>query len=526
MRDCPPVLRVRLLPLLAVLAALGAAAAPAGAALPGAKVSAKRFVPSATYPGLQHLHYEFGPVAIHPGQNTIDIAVNDLKPKVPGYITRFKPDLVYARDHRTPRVDVIHLHHGVWLINGYPTFAAGEEKTIGNLPQGYGLHHDPSDKWLMNHMIHNLTPNPTSVYITYDLDFVPDTAPAAAGITPVHPLWMDVAGIKPYPVFDALKGSGRRGHFTFPDDARGRARRNIGVAHRWPVPKDMTLVSVSGHLHPGGLWDDLKARRGGRTTRVFRSQAKYFEPAGAVSWDVATTASKPGWKVALHAGDTLKTSTTYDVSRASWYESMGIMVAFYADGIRPGARDPFTTPVDWHGLLTHGHLAENRHHGGEPLGLPNPVSMLSGAAVRNVTIKDFVYRRGDLSLNGPSGRPPVVRPGRTLRFKNLDALPGEDPHESIYHTITACKDPCNRTAGIAYPLANADPKRSFDSGELGYGPSAGRAKFTPAANRNTWRTPRNLRSGTYTYFCRIHPFMRGSFRVLKARRHAPRRAPR
>ena len=25
----------------------------------------------------------------------------------------------------------------------------------------------------------------------------------------------------------------------------------------------------------------------------------------------------------------------------------------------------------------------------------------------------------------------------------------------------------------------------------------------------------NLKSGTYTYFCRIHPFMRGSFRVKK-----------
>ena len=25
----------------------------------------------------------------------------------------------------------------------------------------------------------------------------------------------------------------------------------------------------------------------------------------------------------------------------------------------------------------------------------------------------------------------------------------------------------------------------------------------------------NLKAGTYTYFCRVHPFMRGSFRVQK-----------
>jgi hypothetical protein len=471
-------------------------------------------VPAAVYPGMQHLHYEFGPVAIHPGQNTIDFALNDLKPKVPGYITRFKPGLIYAKSRQTPRVDVIHLHHGVWLINGRPTFAAGEEKTVGNLPQGYGLHHDPSDQWVMNHMIHNLTPDPTSVLITYDIDFVPDSEPAAASITPVHQLWMDVAGIRAYPVFDALKGSGHHGRYTFPDDARGAQRRSIGVAHQWTVPSDITLVAATGHLHPGGLYDDLKARRGSTRKELFRSVAKYFEPAGAVSWDVATTASTPDWRVALKAGDTLSTSTTYDVSNASWYESMGIMVLFYADGVRPGAKDPFTHAVNWHGLLTHGHLKENDNHGGQLLGLPDAAAMLNGASVTEVSIKNFIYRRGDLSLNGPNGRPPVVRAGRRLEFKNLDALPGQDPHASIYHTITACRNPCNRTAGIAYPLADAAAKVSFDSGELGYGPDG----LTPAAQRNTWKTPRSLPAGTYTYFCRIHPFMRGSFRVTPARR--------
>ena len=49
----------------------------------------------------------------------------------------------------------------------------------------------------------------------------------------------------------------------------------------------------------------------------------------------------------------------------------------------------------------------------------------------------------------------------------------------------------------------------FDSGNLGFGPGAS----TAAANRATWRTPKRLRTGTYTYFCRVHPFMRGSFRV-------------
>jgi plastocyanin len=499
-----------LLTLLALVTLLSAGAAPVGAAeLPGASVSATKLVPSAAYPGMQHLHYEFGPVKINPGQNAIDLALNDLKPRVPGYITRFAPNLIYATTRKVPRVDVIHLHHGVWIIDGYPTFAAGEEKTVNNMPQGYGLHHDPSDSWLMNHMIHNLTPDPTSVLITYDIDFVPDSEPAAAGITPVHPLWMDVAGIKGYPVFDALRGMGARGRYTFPDQARGRQRNRIGAAHEWTARGDMTLVAAGGHLHPGGLYDDLKATRGGTTRQLFRSEAKYWEPAGAVSWDVATTATKPAWKIALKAGDALTTSTTYDVSKASWYESMGIMVLFYADGIQAGARDPFRQAIDTRGWLTHGHLKENDNHGGASLGLPSAADMLNGASLTDVSIKSFIYARGDLSLTGRAGRPPVVAAGDRLTFTNLDAPKGQDEHTAIYHTITACRAPCNRSTGVAYPLANAGPSVSFDSGQLGYGPNG----FTPAAQRSTWKTPKRLKPGTYTYFCRVHPFMRGAFRV-------------
>jgi plastocyanin len=95
----------------------------------------------------------------------------------------------------------------------------------------------------------------------------------------------------------------------------------------------------------------------------------------------------------------------------------------------------------------------------------------------------------------------VVPRGRSLRFVNRDARRG------ILHSITACRAPCNRATGIAYPLA--DGPVAFDSGNLGFGP----AGLTPAAQRATWRTPRNLRPGTYTYFCRVHPFMRGAFRV-------------
>ena len=451
--------------------------------------------PAHAQDGVQRLKFSYGPVKIAPGQNTIELDRNDRRPAVDGWIVGFRPDLV-RKDGSVPRVDVIHLHHGVWLSDLRPLFAAGEEKTANIAPPGYGWRYRTGDRWDMNHMIHNLTPTAEEVYITYELDFIPDGAPAARGIQTIETAWLDTVG-GAYPVFDAKRGSGGRDRrFTYPDEAAGAPRPS------WTVPREGALVGTGGHLHPGGLWTDLTLTRDGRSTRLFRSEAVYYEPAGAVSWDVSMTVTPSDWRVGLRAGDVLSVSGTYDTKKASWYESMAIMPSMWVPG-GTGA-DPFVTDVDVEGEVTHGHLPENDGHGGGRLSsLSNPLELLSRPVPGNgrVAIRNFVYGQGDLSATGPRGRPAQVRKGRSLEFVN------RDPKRRIFHTITACKAPCNRTTGIAYPLANG--KVDFDSGELGVGPPG----FTAAANRDTWTTPKGLKVGTYTYFCRVHPFMRGAFEV-------------
>jgi plastocyanin len=461
-------------------------------------------IAAVAYPGVQHQHYRYGPIQITPGQNTIVYRPTTNKPRVAGYITRFHPDLVYTNG-RKPAVDVLHLHHGVWQMRDYPTFAAGEEKTITQFPRGFGYRYAPRDRWVLNYMLHNLEPTRARVYLTWDVDFVPEAAAAAAGIKEVQPLWLDV-GDGNYPVFDAQRGWGSKGRYTFPDDARGAERAKIGPQQHVRVPMNITLVAAGGHVHPGGLWVDLRSSRGTDTKTVFRSEAKYYEPAGAVSWDVSMTVTPPDWRVQVRKGDVLSVSGTYDTKRASWYESMAIMPTMFDPG--GTGNDPFTTNVDVEGTVTHGHLPENNGHGGSRLtGLPDPRELLSRPMPANgkVAIQDFVYGQGDLSSTGRRGRPVRVRAGRRLTFVNRDA------GSTIYHTITACRAPCNRTTGIAYPLA--DGKVDFDSGELGFGP----AGFTAAANRASWKTPKRLAAGTYTYFCRVHPFMRGAFKVKSKR---------
>jgi plastocyanin len=462
-------------------------------------------IPHVEYEGMEQLTYCVR-AEVKPGQNIIRLAGTDLFPDEPGYITRFDPELVYA-DGSVPRVDVLHLHHAVWIVNGSPQFATGEEKTIVQAPQGFGWRTLPSHNWLLNDMLHDLVAAPAEVYIVWRIDFVPDDAPGAEGIQQVRTRWMDVVG-GIYPVFDSLRGMGEGGRYTFPDDATGADQDLVGPTQKWTVQTPTTLIGTAGHLHPGGLNTQLRVTRDGMTKTLFTSRAHYFEPAGPVSWDVAMGATTPEWRVELQPGDQLSVHTTYDVSKADWYEGMGIMPVMVYAGTDVGGEDAFSANIPQTEQRTHSHLAENDNHGGAATGLPDPSQLPSAPAPSGpVEIDDFLYEPGDLTTSAVN--PPTVRPGDSLDFLSQDVAPAEN----AYHTITSCKAPCNRATGIAYPIANGPV--TFDSGQLGFNANAPQNWGAPAADRDTWTAPDNLKQGTYNYFCRIHPFMRGSFRVAK-----------
>ncbi len=483
-------------------------------------------IPHVQYDGVQHLTY-CQTVSVKPGQNIIRVNGTNLVPSQPGYITRFDPELVYHGDPAhpagtVPRVDVLHLHHAVWVVNNGPQFATGEEKTIIQAPKGFGWRSTPSDTWLLNDMIHDLVGTAATVDIVWRIDFVPDSAlpldctPYVAGcIRRVRTKWMDVSGPSPrvgisspiYPVFDALRGMGQNGRYMFPDQATGAQRNLIGGSQTWTPGHAVTLINTAGHLHPGGLSTSLRVRRETTAKRLFRSDAHYYEPAGAVSWDVAMGATPANWRVKLQAGDRLSVAATYDVGRADWYEVMGIMPVAVYDGTGVGGKDALSNEIPQQGVLTHGHLAENNNHGGNSLGLPDP-RLLPGAPTPSnpIGIDEYQYEQGDMYGAGSAAYPPKVSAGQSLTFLNHDAVQSQN----VFHTITACKAPCNRSPGIAYPIA--DGPVTFDSGQLGFNYAGFNA---PAVERDEWDTPKSLQPGTYTYFCRVHPFMRGSFRVVQ-----------
>ncbi|MBV9212045.1 MAG: hypothetical protein JOZ25_00155, partial [Actinobacteria bacterium] len=369
---------------------------------------------------VQHLHFKYGPIHVAPGQNLILIGpVTIEKPAYDGYVTRFKPNLVRA-DGTVPPVDIIHLHHGVFLnmsrrdattndLPGERFFATGEEKTIFRMPPGYGYFVRGSDVWALNYMVHNQTPIADDVWITYDVDYVPASSRLGKRMKAVHPVWMDVENGKSYPVFDVHHGAGgRKGRWTFPDDA-SKPYGNGPPKNVWTAPRDGTLIATAGHLHPGGLWDDMYLERGngrGRNSvHIFRSKANYYDPHGPISWDLSMTGTRPSWRVPVRKGQRLRVTTTYDTKRASWYESMGIMVAYMADGLK--GPDPFRHHPSAHGTVTHGPLPENSHFGGEDTGAADPRSLPNGQTIDNrVGIEAFEYTPGGQGLPGVFGQPP------------------------------------------------------------------------------------------------------------------------
>ncbi|HEX8067759.1 MAG TPA: hypothetical protein VF520_14660 [Thermoleophilaceae bacterium] len=550
------------------------------------------------YPGAcQRLRFVYGPIVVKPGQNDVlDEPVTIQKPLVDGYITRFKPNLVRT-DGSVPPLEQVHLHHmsllpvtrqygnpSIYGAIGLPAFGSGEEKTITLFPRGYGMPVRGTDGWGMLYMIHSAISQPTEVYVTYDVDFVRQEDVEAAGLRPAYPLWLDVRPDAPsYPVFNTQRGfGGPDGRCSWPREkcaamdpwgqavvGQGQPGNGAGQDYKLPDRGDPlgpiehftggTLVSAGGHIHPGGVTNELDVVRPGRTevvrrrvgrrwrrvrrkresVRVYTGEAQYWDrgdptKAGGppTSWDFSEkVVGLPEWGIRLEPGDVLRSNATYDTTRQSSYENMGIVETFIAPDdpddrpTAPGV-DPFSVPVDRSaecrsrglrarrgprlcdkGHATHGHLRENENFSGPEGGW----DARTGTPTDRVGIVDFLYAPGDLTTISMTGVP-TVELGTSLTFHNADA-------HSIFHTVTSCDFPCKGGTGTAFPVANGRTSTGrtldFDSGDLGFGNPTGPAKQTPDWNLEISRVQGFQPGEVVTYYCRIHPGMRGAFEVTE-----------
>jgi plastocyanin len=559
--------------------------------------------------GCKRIHFAFGPINVRPGMNDAMLRPTAIEqPRYDGYVVRFLPGLVRATDGSVPPVEQLHLHHATWLNlnNSYgdgPFFAAGEEKTIADFPTGYGMHVGANDLWGLLYMVHAADATPDNVWLTYDIDFVDEASADKAGIVNAKPLWLDVQRQSIYkgapstganPVFNVQRGFGHKDPMTgtrvcgWPDEEcgnfdvyghktpqQGKNEQKLGAdiaGADYTVPKDMagTLIGLGGHLHPGGIRDEVSLVRDGVEKPIFYSDSvnwNHQNPKRAggppTSWDfsMTVTGSPLDWKVKVKPGDTIRLNAVYDTQLSSWYENMGIVVGYVAvkDPHGPPGIDVFDDNVKivngapaqarlpkgpfvfnyrpktchpsltgkhkvlcLHGQPTHGALREN-------LNTSSPCTKQScpqlthkmGPMVSDIYSAGFTYGAADFGVVDATGIPRVKR-GSPLTFWNLDSS------SKVYHTFTACRYPCSGPTAVDYPLADggngkpSDPM-NFESMEVGYGmlfePSksqvGGSEPYDEQWMRNgiEWTfTP--TRDGTYTFFCRVHPGMRGVFKVV------------
>jgi plastocyanin len=570
----------------------------------------------------------FGPIHVKPGQNDVLIQpVTNEKPLYDGYMVRFRPGLFDAKG-ATPPVEALHLHHGTWLNTAFagnplsrsygagPWLATGEEKTIAIWPKGYGLLIKPTDDWLFLHMVHNATAAPNVVWVTYDIDYVDATKVASDAITNTKGIWLDVGGSKfhsgtqtyPYnPVYNVMRGYGHEDAelggraCTFPLEncaaynslGNASAQQGVdvsgqtstsglplrGMDYRIPYgflggteanPGVGTLVLMGGHLHTGGIRDEVSLVRKfadghveERTIHV--SDAYYWDHANPTraggaptSWDFSMTGVTRdiGWSVNVREGDILRLNALYDSDLGAWWENMGIVMTWVVPGAQVGkdmfAKDangdylvqtdrrvpvtavippgnvngaglpggygcaPSDTMLCVRGQVTHGHYATSGNHGScatftcagfEEAALPGPL-------VTDIRWANFTFGESDATMVKLLGVP-RVRKGDTLTFWNADAA------GYIPHTATACAFPCTGPVTVDHPISNGSyairtpagyqiaGQIDFDSTELAYG-------IGPAGKLSWALNTSSMNEGIYTYFCRIHPAMRGAFEVVPA----------
>jgi plastocyanin len=499
-----------------------------------------RYVPEP--PGtVKKMRFWYGPYTMPAGwdANRVDLDI----PVHNGMIIAVEPELRIDPDWSVPSHQVAHIHHAHWFAldpgnkednytggNTEWIFGNGDEETRADFmersnadPKGpmYGEYIGLAGPQAMIYMLHNKTAQTKVGYVVLDVTFKYGTLEQLNKTGREH---RDVSGVLFGRTFDVPRQPKGDGEWNNTHDQK----RPI----EWVSTIDGTMIGTGAHLHPGGkrvIVENLGSKenpcpntRGGFAgTRLLKSDMLNHK----VPWseDYQMEVTRPSWRAPLHKGDVIRITGVYENKRAAWYTAM-THEGFYVDEKQKprGRCKPYLVGKDakrkvrvkrgkrWvRRRLDPTSGVPNRKWGhahdtfcGTKFGFdpceppfkePEP-----GPEASEVTIANFLYLPGDRAASGEMSKPPTVKKGNSLTFVNADQ------QANIRHSVTTCRYPCNGRYVSNYPHADG----RWDSGTLGYDPIDGGTPNPMSA------TPKDLPVGKYSYFCRIHPFMRGEFRVV------------
>lgn len=498
----------------------------------------------------QTIDLDFGPYVVTAGT---DLSRLDFTPAAAtGFVTEVHTFVLDADGSKIPGNEV-HTHH-VHLLQADPgnpdyfdwLYGTGEEMTGGSIAQRavadpgyrsglrYGIPVTQGKQLAALSMLHNMTAQSRTVYIRFRLRFVYGTRASIAQAK--H--W-DFHALTPQIFGGTFNVPRTGGHYAWPlqlgqvahtPQNRGGITSNPtpsklepGVGVVWTAPYSGTIVVSAGHLHAGGT-DAVLSNLGsaahpcpqrGMTgypgTTLLDSRVIGHHGVWPTN-DYQMGLSQYGWRAYVHKGDRLAVNGSYFAKHYAYPDAM-VFAGVYIDRSEPPPAGAGCAPY----LVGHPHAPLSRvvrTHINHPWSMypdqptcrrcdhPGPRPK-PGAATDVVHIAGMQYLPGTGGTSGPPAGPPVVARGQQLSFVN------EDYADSLMrHTVTSCRAPCDGADTTNYPFFDG----RFDSGVLGW---MFEDAYVSTSTVPSWTMNTNdLRPGYYTFFCRIHPFMRGAFYVV------------
>ena len=502
--------------------------APGGGPLKPIKAKSDRYRPKPAGT-TERLSYVYGPYTIPPGQdmNRVDL---DLPPNN-GFIQSIEPGMRRVTDSTEPSRQEAHIHHAHWFGldpgneedeyfrgNAEWIFGNGDEETRGDFrqrsaadPNGpeYGAYIERGDPQAMIYMLHNKTAAPLTVYIELEVVFKhgsPEQLREATGRE--H---RDVTGKLFGRTYDVPRNPGGDGTYQY--------ARDSGKTIEWTATKDGTIIGMGGHLHPGGkqvVVENYGSEQNpcGNTGNAYGGtlllKSDVIDRNVPLSEDYQTEVTHPAYRAPIRKGDRIRISGTYENKDHGWYDVM-THLGMYIDekeppkgGCKPRiigkAKKKWKDPTE--GVPNRAWSGKpdpwcGEQYGKAPCDRPEPAEPPAEIRTNLVKIANFAYLPGDRGAGGVISSIPVIKQGERLTFIN------DDQAANIRHSVTTCAWPCNGRYVGNYPLADG----VWDSSTLGY-------DLIDQGNPNpVAQTPPDLPAGRYSYFCRIHPFMRGAFKI-------------
>ena len=303
--------------------------------------------------------FRYGPISVAGYAVKQEISIDIPKPSANAWIKRMETDVVDADGTPVP-IQRLMLHHIVFNNVGaefgskhdstcnsikswdaqteLPAiferfYAAGEERAVLDLPEGYGYKSADNDTWAMLWMMMNHRPTEDSAFIQYKVTY--ETEPAKE----VTPYWLDVRNCNADPVYDVP----------------GARTKDDVESVTWTPPTSGRIVAGGGHVHGGGkalrlvepgcnnrTLAESRPRWGAPTHPFYNVKPVLHEPG-----PIAMSGFRSATGIPVTAGRPVRLDSIYDGVRPHT-RVMGIFQVFVAKG-ETGACEALPTDVttDW-----------------------------------------------------------------------------------------------------------------------------------------------------------------------------------